>query len=170
MESKPLKQQIAMALDILGMGGPVTRRDVAEEVMRHSTPACWSVADRYDADMAFIQRGVRVLMNETHSPGFIDHHLSSIPEEIRDTLREIPTYICISPRGGRGAVHIRTLMATKEHWAANFELKDRIVQATRLSRNASRDIRNLLDRTGAGCLADLLNGEKVTRSRGHHHD
>ena len=161
MESKPLKQHIAMALDHLGMEGPVTRREVAEEAMRYITPDCWSVSDRYEADMAFFQKGIRDLMNETHSPGFIDHNLDCIPEGIRDTLREIPVWICVSPRGGRSAVHVRALLATKEQWEANFALKDNIVQATRLSRNASRDIRNLLDSTGSDCLSDLMKKELV---------
>lgn len=156
MESKPVKQAIAMALDTIGMEGPVTRRAIAEEVMRLNPP--WSVSDEYDAKLASYQREAKVQMNAPHSRVFIKRELSHIPEEIRDTIRNLPFFICTSPGGGRDAVHIRTLLATKEDWEANFALKDRIMQATRFSRDGSRDIRDLLETTGAGCLADLMNG------------
>ncbi len=156
MESRPIKQAVAMALDTLGMEGPVTRRAIAEAVMRYPPP--WSVSDEYDAKLALVQRETRVQMNAPHSPEFIKRHISQIPEEHRATLRNIPLYICISPNGGRGADHVRTLMATKEQWEANFALKDRIVQATRLSRNESREISELLETTGAACLADIMTG------------
>ncbi len=159
MESKPIKQAVSMVLDTLGMEGPVTRRAIAERVMRFNPP--WSVSDEYDAKLALVQRETRDQMNAPHSREFIDHHLDHIPEEIRDTIRNIPFYICISPSGGRSAVHIRTLLATKEHWEANFALKDRIAEATRLSSEESRDIRDLLEVTGARCLADLLNNVKA---------
>ncbi len=159
MESRPIKQAVAMALDTLGMDGPVTRRAIAEEVMRYPPP--WSVSDEYGAKLALVQREAKVQMNAPHSQEFIERHMGHVPEEIRDTIRNIPFYICISPRGGRDAVHVRALLATKEHWEANFALKDHIVQATRLSRDESRDIRDLLEMTGAECLADLLNSVKA---------
>ncbi len=161
MESRPLKQLIALVLDTKGMEGPVTRRELADEVMKLAASDQWSASDQYNANRDYIQKGITVQMGEAHSPEFIAVHFSHIPEEHRDTLRKIPLYICISSGGGRGSQHIRTLVATKEHWEANFALKDQIVQATRVSRNRSRDIRDLLEATGAGCLADLLNSEKA---------
>ena len=156
MQSKPLKQIVAMVIDSRGMEGPITRRALAEEVMRMAGNDKWSVADEYGARLAFLQNEITTQMNEPHSAAFIERHMVDIPEQFRDTLRKIPRFICVSPRGGRAADHVMTLIATREHWEANFALKDHIVQATRISRNESRDIRDLLEATGATCLADLL--------------
>ncbi len=161
MESKPLKRTMLMILDTRGMEGPVTLRGLAEEVMRCALPDEWSASDEYAARLAYLKRGYKGLMNESLSADFIERHLIHIPEELRDTLRRFPRFICISPGGGRGSEHVMTLNATKEQWEANISLKSHIMQATRMSRDESRDIRHLLVATGAGCLADLLNSEKA---------
>jgi hypothetical protein len=49
-----------------------------------------------------------------------------------------------------------TLFATRQDWKANFDLKDHIVDATRISRDNARDIRDLLVATGRESLAELL--------------
>ena len=161
MQSKPIKQAVALILDTKGMEGPVTRREIAEHVMRLVVPESWSISDKYDAEFAYIQREVGVQMGELHSTEFIKRHLN-IPEKYRNLLLKIPQFICISSKGGRGSEHIKTFIATREHWAANFDLKGQIVKATRTSQDASRDIRELLEATGAGCLADLLNADKTS--------
>ncbi len=157
MESKPVKQAVAMALDTIGMERPVTRREIAQEVMRLNPP--WSVSDEYDAREASYMREVTVQMNAPHSPGFIKHSLGHIPEEHRATFTDVSYFICISPGGGRNALHIRTMLATKEQCEANFALKDHIAEATRVSRDQSREICELLGSTGAVCLADLMSSE-----------
>ena len=91
-----------------------------------------------------------------HGAEFTKRYFGALTPEIRDTLEGVPRFICISPRGGRSSLHMMTLNATKEHWAANFALKDQIAEATRLSAEASREIRDLLESSGVDCLADLL--------------
>lgn len=161
MQSKPLRQAVDLALDVLGMQGPVTRREVAQYVLRSTTDNDWSVGDEQEARLAFIQNEVAAHMSESHSDQFIEQYLMHVPEKFRPVLRGLPRFICISPRGGREAQHVMTFRATKEHWAANFELKDRIVEATRLSRDESRVVHDLLAANGADSLFDLLSRENA---------
>ena len=159
MESRPLKNVINMVMDIRGMAGPVTRRSIAEEVMRCDLTNKWSASDEYEARIAYIGRAIKSKMRGTHSLDFINRNLSHIPPEYWGTLRQLSRWICISSGGGHGSEHVMTLVATKAHWQANFKLKDHIVNLTRASRDNSREVRDLLERTGAGCLADLLCSE-----------
>jgi hypothetical protein len=158
MESKPLKQAIDLALDTLGMQGPVTRREVAEEVLRAAPDDHWSYGDLREARLAFIQREVAARMGEAHSPEFIERHLTRIPDEYRAMLRKVPRFICVSANGGAGSHHVMSFVATAEQWQANFDLKKRVVEASTISRDHARDIRDLLVSTGARSLADLLQG------------
>ena len=157
MNSKPLKQSISLVLDTKGMQGPITRRSVAEEVMRIAGKECWSASDEWEAKLAYVQKEIRTQMNEAYSQEFIERNVLYVPEQYRDTFCKMSRFICISSKGGRDSDHVMTLVATKDHWEANFALKDRIVQATRASRDESRDIRDLLEMSGASCLADLFN-------------
>lgn len=156
MQSKKLKEIIRMTMDVRAMDGPVTRRGLAEEIMRVSASEHWSAADEYNARLDYLMGEIKQEMMQVHSDEFIARELSHAPEELRDTLRKIPQWICVTARGGRGSEHVKAVLATPEQWAANFALKDQIVEATRVSRNESRDIQDLLETTGASCLADLL--------------
>ena len=124
--------------------------------MKYAPPDRWSVSDEYEARIGHLQRQIGLQMGETHGAVFAKRHFGGLTDEIRDTLEGVPRFICISPKGGRGSLHMMTLSATREHWAANFALKDQIAEATRLSAQASREIRDLLESSGADCLADLL--------------
>jgi hypothetical protein len=161
MQSKPLKQAIDLALDTMGMRGPVTRREVAEEVMRAAPEDHWSFGDLRDARLAYIQTEVAARMGETHTPEFIERHLTHIPEKYRAMLRKVPRFICVSAQGGRGAQHVMAFIATPDDWASNFDLKDFVVERTRVSRDHARDIRDLLVSTGASSLADLMRAESA---------
>ncbi len=149
------QQAIDLALDTLGMRGPVTRRQVAEEVIRSTTDDYWSYGDIVESKVAYLQTEIAARMGEPHSQRILDQYLPHIPSEYWPVLRSLPRFICISPRGGRDAQHVMAIYATADQWAANFELKDRIVAATTVSRNDSRNIRLLLESTGVRSLADL---------------
>ena len=129
--------------------------------MRRSTKKLWSVVDEHKALMVALQLEIGRYMGEAHSAEFIERNLGPVPKIYGPMLTSISRFICISSRGGKGALHMMTLLATREHWDANFALKDYLMQATRVSRDASREIRDLLTETGAGCLADLLKSEKA---------
>lgn len=159
MQSKPLRQAIDLSLDVLGMRGEVTRREVAQHVLRSTTDNDWSVGDEQEARLSYIQTEVAVRMNEPHSDQFIDQYLIHVPDKFRSILRGLPRFICVSPRGGREAKHVMTFRATKDQWAANFELKDRIVEATTVSRDESRVVHDLLAANGADSLLELLQRE-----------
>lgn len=155
MHSKPLRQAVDLALDTLGMQGPVTRREVAEHVMRSAPDDYWSVGDLRDARIAYLQSEIASRMGEALSEGYIDRFLPHVPEQHRAMLQKVPRFICISPRGGREAQHVMSFVATVEHWDANFKLKDHVVQATTVSRDFARDIRDLLLATGCRSLIEL---------------
>lgn len=159
MQSRPLKQAINLALDTLGMQGPVTRRQVAEKVLRETTQDHWAVGDEREAKIAYLMTGVAEAMNEPHGNHIVEQYMFRVPEEYRAVLRGLPRFICVSPRGGRASEHVMTILATPEQWAANFELKDRIVEATTISRDESRAILLLLKSTGARSLSELLRVE-----------
>ena len=158
MHSRPLKQAIQLALDTMGMQGPISRRDVARQVKRVSPPDHWSLEDHDDADMAYLMGGVRVCMNQPHSDAFIDQHLANMPDELRAKFHNTPRFICISAGGGRDSQHVMTFLATPEQFDNNFKLKDRVVRATTVSRDVSRDIRDLLKLHNANSLCELFGG------------
>lgn len=156
MHSKKLKEIIRMVMDVRSMDGPVTRRALAEEVAQIGGSQYLSAADQYEAYIQCFMAFIKAEMNLVHSEEFLAREGARLPEDIRGTLRKIPQWICTSARGGRGSEHVKAIFATPEHWAANFALKDQIVEATRVSRNESRDIKNLLESSGVTCIADLI--------------
>lgn len=156
MHSKPLRQTIDITLDTMGMSGPVKRRDVAEAVMRSTPDEYWAEADKRDARLAYIQSAVTTRMNEVHSPEYVGQYLHNVPKDVREALTSVPRFICITPRGGRDAVHVLAVMATPDQWLANFNLKNKVVEATTQSRERSRDMHDLLAKHAASCLLDLF--------------
>lgn len=161
MQSKPLRQAVDLALDTMGMRGPIKRRDVAEQVLRSAPDEYWSAGDLRESKIHYLQGEIAARMGEFHSTEFIEQHLIYVPEKYRDMLRKMPRFICISPRGGRDAEHVMTFLATPEHWAANFALKDYGVQALTGSRDFARDFHDLLVSRGARSLADFLSNERA---------
>jgi len=161
MHSKPLRQAVDLALDTMGMRGPVRRRDVAEEVLRAASDDYWALGDLREAKLAYLHNEIAVRMTAAHSPEFIEPYLTHVPDKYRAMLRRIPRFICVSPRGGRDAQHVMTFCATPADWEANFALKDHIVEATRISRDSARDIRDLLVATGCNSLAELLSSKEA---------
>lgn len=161
MQSRPLRQTIDVVLDTMGMRGPVKRRDVAEEVLRSAPEDYWSIGDLREARLAYLQGEIATRMAETHSAEYIERYLTCVPDKYRAMLRKVPRFICISPRGGRDSEHVMTFAATPEHWAANYALKDHVVQATVVSRDHARDIHDLLTASGAKSLMELLGASEA---------
>lgn len=156
MESKPLKQLVALVLDTLGMKGPVERRAVAEEVYQQSPADYWSVFDEREAKIQYLHRYTTTVMNEP-LPDYVSARLlPAIPTEIQSAIKALPHYICISERGGHRAQHVMTWKATAEDWDANFRLKDFVTNRARDSRNEARQVRDLLRKTGAHSLMELF--------------
>lgn len=158
MQSRLLRQAIDLALDTEGMKGPITRRQIVDGLLR-LPEHYWTAGDNREARSVLLFGAVTDHMNEPHSTHIIDQYLAHLPPKYSDLLERMSRFICISPRGGRDALHVMSLNATGAHWAANYELKNRIVEATRISRNESRNIRLLLESTGANSIADLLTKE-----------
>lgn len=157
MHSKPLRQHLELILDSMGMEGPVIRRAVAQRAYEEAPSDYWALADRKNADIAYLQSEVTKLMNEPASPAVVQQILDSgiVPENLRDTVMGLPRFICISSRGGAGAEHVMSWLATRGQWENNFRLKDFVTERARISRDGARDIRDLLKATRAENLLAL---------------
>lgn len=139
----------------MGMKGPITRREVAERVLKEGVSA-WSLADETAAKLLYLQQQVSVAMREPHSNYFVERHLGHIPREYRAALHGLPRFICITPGGGRGAQHVLSLLATREEWEMNISLKDRVVEAAQMSADEARSIRALLMHEQKQSLSEVL--------------
>lgn len=159
MESKPLRQLIDTTLDTAGMSGPFRRRDIAERVYRSAPDDYWTLADAKEARVSWLMDVLHTRMTETHSQQFIDQYFSHLPDEVIGLLGAIPRFICISAGGGREAEHVMSVMATPEHWDANFKLKDRIAKATMAKRNEARSVRDLLVANRVQSLMEFVQRE-----------
>lgn len=155
MESKVIKQRIALVTDSMGMNGPVEKRVVAEEVLRQSSNDQWSIADEAEARLRFLIGEVTTYMNAPLPDGLADQIAPNVPAEYAHAIAKLPRFICISERGGVHAKHVMAWLATSEEWDNNFQLKAFVAERATASRNAAREIRNLLLDTKTGCLADL---------------
>lgn len=156
MHSKPLRQAVDLALDTMGMQGPVTRRQVAQRVIEMTTDQDWALGDQVEARIAYLQQEIASRMSAPHSPHIVQQYATRIPPAYRNLFDKLPRFICISPRGGREAQHVMALNATADDWAANMRLKERITEATAISTDVSRSIHDLLRATRSTSLADLL--------------
>ena len=76
MQSKPLKQEIAMVLDVRGVEGPVTRRGLAEEVIMNA-PAPPVAPDRLERVLAHTGYCLREIRH-TARPGALSGDLALI--------------------------------------------------------------------------------------------
>lgn len=155
MESKPLKQHIALIVDTMGMAGPVERRAAAEEIYRTTTDDYWSGPDEREARLQYLMGGITTYMNTPLATEDINRIMPNVPAEFRAFLETMPRYICISERGGRGARHVMSWRASPEDWDSNFKLKAFVTERATISRDSSRAMRDLLIEHRAGCLAEL---------------
>lgn len=155
MESKSLKQQIALVTDSMGMRGPVEKRVIAEEVFRQTSGIQWSAADDREARVRYLIGEVTVYMNAPLPDNLSEQIAPNVPAEFAAAIAKLPRFICISERGGAHAKHVMAWLATADDWDNNFQLKAFVADRAASSRNAAREIRNLLMDTRKDCLADL---------------
>lgn len=155
MDSKALKQNIALAADFLGMRGPVEKRTVAEEVMARTSHDQWSQADIREAMIRYVMGEITAYFNGPLPVDIQDSIRIVIPPSFRDSIGMLPRFICISERGGVGAQHVMTYLASVEDWDKNYQLKAFVAERAAAARNVARDIRNILIDTGAESLSEL---------------
>ena len=153
MHSKQLKQALRTTLDTMGMRGPVTRRSVAE---KHVHSKHWSVADEVDAKIAYLISEVARMMDAPLTQEYIDRHMPNVPEQFRNALGKVTSFICISRRGGRGAEHVMSIKATQEQWEIYIDLKRHIEGMVRAARKADQDILDLLRMMKVQTLEELF--------------
>ena len=162
MRSKPLRQAVSLALDVLSEKGPITRRQVVDEVLKRTTTDHWSIDDESQARANFLMGEVAQQMSEAHSDKFLDDHDIRVPESLRPLFNKMPRFICVSPRGGRDAEHVTALSATVADWEANAQLKGQIAKATNAKRDEARAFLDFLRMNRVETLGEYLNkkGEK----------
>lgn len=167
MHSKALRQRLLLTLDSMGARGPVTRRGVAEEVVKMTAfnGRFWSLADEHAARLIYIQSEVTRAMRAPHSEHVVAQYFGQVPQEYRAALFGLPRFICISPGGGHGAQHVMSLLATPDEWEANSTLKDRVVELSQISADESRSIRRLLQYTKRQTLSELLGVDQQALTR-----
>ena len=156
MGSKRLSQGLALATDMLAMRGPVSKRTVAEEVVRSCRPETWAESERREAYVLFAMNAVSRHFKSSVNSEIPAEVLAAIPLEYQKYFDDgFPRMICVSPTGGGLAEYTHSLTATPGDWQRNFELKDYFAQKIWSGRNVSRDMRNLLVSMKVNCLADL---------------
>ena len=155
MESKALKQSIALVADSMGMNGPIEKRIVAEEVLRQTSSEKWSIGDEREARLRFLIDQLTAYMGAPLPEGLSAQIIPSVPKEYAHAVERLPRFICISERGGVRAQHVMAWLATPEEWDSNFRLKAFVADRAAASSYAAREIRNLLMDTNVNCLADL---------------
>lgn len=163
MHSRPLRQAVDLALDTLGMQGPITRRQVAEEVIRSTTDDCWSYADQREARIAYLQREIADRMAQPVGDHLVQEYLPHVPAEYRTLVDGLPRFICVTPRGGRDSQHVMSIFATADQWAASYRLKDKIAKATENHRDRDRSVHLMLQSFGAATLVDLFSRSEAAQ-------
>ena len=161
MEGKSLKQKIKLALDTLAMRGRVQRREVAVAALREARDSDWSLLDLYEAKLQYVQSQVTTEMNLPMNERDAERIFERLPDEFRAVFDQIPKFICVSPRAGRGSEHQMSYRATVEDWQSNLQLKSRIQERVGLSVEEVRAILDLLKSSGANSIEELLSRERV---------
>ena len=159
MHSHPLKQAVILAVDTLGMKGPVERRVAAEDAYRAAPSDYWAAADDREARIQYLMGEVTSYMREPHGQDVLERILSKVPKDLWPLIAQIPRYICISVRGGRGSQHVMSWRASPEDWDKNMRLKEYVAEHTFMSTKVAYDVRNLLKTAHAASLEDLLTRE-----------
>lgn len=155
MGSERLTKGIALATDMLAMRGPVSKREVAVEVVRSCNPDTWASDERKEAFVLFaISRVDRHFKGSAAGEIPADVLKAMQPEYRKYIDGYFPRMICVTTPGGR-AQYVHSLLATPDDWQKNFEMKDWFAQKIWSGRNVSRDMRNLLINANVNCLADL---------------
>jgi hypothetical protein len=149
-----------LALDTLAANGGRVSRRAAAELAYPTAQKLLSANDSRDAVIAILIHELRALMSEPVGELLTEEILDRVPERYRDELQDLPRYICVTPGAGPGSEHVLSYYASEEDWDANYQLKDRIVQYTIMSRDEARDMRDLLRQTGCANIAELLKKKK----------
>jgi len=156
MVSLPLQQTIDRVMGIYGMRGPATRADIVEQILNEAPLEYFSLTDNREGHRLLMLKEVKTRMNSLLPKDVNDRLKIHIPEGLAADIDALTSWICISERGGVGALHVMTMKATRANWQANGGLKDFVIELTQASRRLSADIDNMLAHTGAKCLGDLM--------------
>ena len=154
MQSKRVKQAIALSVDTLIMQGPFTIREAAALARGSIHDSDYSVADLIERDMAWLMRAVKEYATHALSQGDMQTLYSRVPDAFRAAMPEVSRCICSKP--GREAEWVGVFEASRDAWKLNMEMKEFIAARTAVSAEDARFIYDLLKFTGKETLGDLL--------------
>jgi len=161
MESKTAKQSITLALDMCGMRGRFTVRDVAEEAYREVSVESLSQADQREAIINFLMREAKSQMKAPLREDFKEDYFKKMPEKYWPVIEKLTKTICVS--NGKSAYHVLTLYAGEEDWAGFLDVADVMEKKVVAAKNSARDVRDLLRSNSAESLFELFTGKRVQR-------
>lgn len=157
MSSKPLRELTALVVDSAAMNGPITRRDVAEEIVRRCPKDHFDPGEEAEWIIQGVMNNyVTAHMNKPLSEHMTEKVLRSLPPDLREVVDGMPSYICITPSGGRKSQHVMTVLATVEQVRANVELKTAVSEHAESSLADARDWLNLMIRYNAKTLGEAI--------------
>jgi hypothetical protein len=154
MLSTRLQQVTQLHLDRAAAQGLVNKSEVAEMVYTivRDNPEFWSIQDKRAALQAYIRDGIDALMSERMSEDYLRMHMAHVPRRHLYLLEKRPQYICINAAAG---LHILSVKATREHWAASVKIKRTIGNSVIEKADDDEDVMRLLVAEGVDTLEEL---------------
>jgi len=153
MQSKKVKQAIALAADMLMMCGKFKLIDVARNADKSLTDADYSIADLTDRRLAHLKSCAKSYVIHPLSAGDTERLLINVPKKFRADLPEISLCMCSKP--GRDAEWVFSMFADLEAWDSNVAMKDAIAQYTAMKADDVRFVRDMLKFSGKKNLAEF---------------
>lgn len=166
MESRPVKQTVALALDLMATKGRFSVRDVAEQAYLEGVRfEKLSLTDQREVTIGFLKNEAKLQMKVPLRGDLKEEYIRQLPDKYWPMLEKLAKTICVS-KGGN-AYHVFTLYATEDDWTAFLSLIDDMTQKIRSAKNSGRNIRDLLRAEGVSTLHELMIGKRETE--GAHH-
>lgn len=155
MESKPVKQKVALALDLMATKGRFTVRDVAEQAYLEGVRfEKLSLADQRDVTIDFLRHEAKLQMKVPLRSDLKEEYIRWLPDKYWPMVERLAKTICVS-KGGN-AYHVFTLYATEDDWTSFLGIVDEMTRRMRTAKNSGRNIRDLLRAENVSNLHELI--------------
>ena len=158
MQSKKVKQAVALAVDTLMMRGAFKMRDAAIMADQSLSEKDYSTADLTDIRLTALMTAVKTYATHPLSDGDVERLLINIPKEFREAMPEIRLCICEKP--GSEAEWVGSMFADVDKaWKNNMDMKEDIARHTAMAAEDVRFIYDMLKFSGKNRLIEFC--EKV---------
>lgn len=160
MDSKPTKQAVTLALDIMASKGRFSVRDVAEKAYLEGVRfEKLSLSDQRDVMIEFLMREAKSQMKAPLRSDLKEEYFRRLPDRYWPILEKLSKTICVSQGGNN--YHVFTLYATEDDWTAFLEMVDVMTRRAKTAKNSGRNIRDLLKAEGVSTLYELMTGQRA---------